>query len=160
MVQRPLLLHIHARMLFKSRESSAVAPPRSPVTYTEPHLYPGRRRPHPLHLRPTQTLFVPQPHLRALPAIRRLPRRRSLFLLHVADRRLPDVVCRRHRGHDLDRVPRGTSGREAEEGVRVEDTEYAASAGGAGAVCRYGVDCESFRRLRRRGRLFLQCQGC
>lgn len=47
----------------------------------------------PILLRPPPPLFLPNRYLRGLSTKRRLPRQRSIFLLHVAVRGVPDVVC-------------------------------------------------------------------
>ena len=112
-----------------SWDSETVRPLSSPIPSLKgPSLTPSllaQRRKDTLHLWPSSPLFFSHQNLRLLSPPRRLSWR-PVFLLHVALRRFPRLICHRHRGHDPYYVYCHPGRRETKEGIWMEDTSWTA----------------------------------
>lgn len=99
----------------------------------------------PILLRPPPPLLLPNRYLRELSAKRRLPRQRSIFLLHVAVRGVPDVVCCCPGGDERCVVSDYPLWGKEVEGEWMEGAEFVGCFVGycAGGECFYCGECSS-----------------
>jgi hypothetical protein len=98
----------------------------------------------PLLLWSPSPLFLPDRHLLFISAIRRMPWRGPLLLLHVAHCRLPHVLCRRLRGNRHRGIPGYPFWRQAIEGVRMGCSQLNHCLVSYGPSSQYGTGGEFF----------------